>query len=159
MAFQFTNPIGPGSVTDVLTTKAFLIGTIAKAVDPALGEGEFIFLPGVASTVAGHVVIYDTYANTTKLAVAGDRGPAAVAMAATVASTYGWYQIRGVATVKETSATAAAKIFLTATPGVPAVAVVTGDKLDGGNFKTADATPAAGFAYAQITYPSLNGNG
>jgi hypothetical protein len=159
MSFVATSLIGPGNITDIDTVARFQVGTTVKAVDPVLGEGEFIYLPGVASTVAGNAVIYDTYAKTTKLAVAGDRGPVAVAMAATVASTYGWYQVRGVATVKETGATAGANVYLTATAGVPSATTVAGDKIDGVRFKTADGTPAAGFAYAQVAYPSLNANG
>jgi hypothetical protein len=33
------------------------------------------------------------------------------------------------------------------------------DKVDGARFKTADGTPAAGFAFAMLDRPSLNGNG
>ena len=36
---------------------------------------------------------------------------------------------------------------------------VTGDKIDGARFKTADGTPSAGFAIAQISRPALNANG
>ena len=158
-SFNFVNPIGPGNVTDVLSSMAFPEGMLAKASNPNGGEAEFIFLPGVANCVAGSVVIYDTSAAACKLAVAGDRGPAAVAMAAVGAGSYGWFQIRGFATIKETGATAGGNVYLTATAGIPSVTTVAGDKVDGMRFKSANGTPGAGYAYTQILYPSLNGNG
>lgn len=135
------------------------IGDIIKAVDPALGVGEFIYLQGLASTALGELVIYDHNAGTTKRAVAGDRGPAAVAMSANVASQFGWYQIGGLAKMKSGTVAANGGVYLTATPGTVDDAVVAGDKLDGARFKTADGTPAAGFAYAMLDRPALNGNG
>ncbi len=158
MAFQVTSLIGP-VLTNVDTTPTQVLGSIVQAIDPSLGAAEFIYLKGVASTVAGSLVIYDTQANTTTLVVAGSRGPAAVAMAASVASTYGWYQISGSATGKETGATAGANVYATASAGTPSATTVAGDKVDGARFKSADGTPAAGFVYAQLSRPSLNANG
>ncbi|WP_205501922.1 hypothetical protein [Rhodopseudomonas sp. BR0G17] len=135
------------------------LGDIVKAVDPVLGVGEFIYLPGLAATAVGETVIYDLNAMATKRAVAGDRGPCAVAMSANVASQYGWYQISGLAVVKTGTVAANAKPYLTATAGTIDDAVVAGDKIDGMNFKTADGTPSAGFALAMLDRPSLNGNG
>ena len=134
-------------------------GDIVKAVDPVLGVGEFIYLRGVAATVEGDTVIYDLNANTTKRAVAGDRGPAAVAMSANVAGQGGWYQIGGLSKMKSGAVAANAAVYVTATAGTVDDAVVVGDKLDGARFKTADGTPAAGFAYAMLNRPALNGNG
>jgi hypothetical protein len=54
-------------------------------------------------------VIYDHNAGTTKRAVAGDRGPCAVAMSANVASQFGWYQITGLAKIKSGTVVAAAR--------------------------------------------------
>ena len=61
MAYTVTSPwLGyqPIAVTD--TTQNHPLGTIVRAVDPTYGEGEFIYLTGVASTVAGDVVSYNT---------------------------------------------------------------------------------------------------
>lgn len=135
------------------------IGTIAQFTDPTYGTGEFIWLNGVASTVAGDLVIYDQKAGTTKRAVAGDRGPCAVAMSANVANQQGWYQIAGSAVVTAGTVAANGNVYLTATAGSVDDATVVGDKVDGARFKTADGTPAAGQAVVQIERPSLNGNG
>ncbi|WKA31605.1 hypothetical protein [Bradyrhizobium roseum] len=135
------------------------IGDIIKAVDPVLGVGEFIYLQGLASTAVSEMVIYDHNAGTTKRAVAGDRGPCAFAMSANVASQFGWYQITGLARVKAGTVAANGALYATATPGTVDDAVVAGDKVDGARFKTADGTPAAGFAYAMLDRPALNGNG
>lgn len=134
-------------------------GDIIKAVDPVLGVGEFIYLPGVASTALNELVVYDLNAGTTKRAVASDRGPCAVATAAIIAGLYGWYQIGGLSPIKSGTVAAAGNVYLTATAGTVDDAVVAGDKVDGARFKTADGTPSAGFAYVMLERPCLNGNG
>ena len=160
MAYSVSTPrIGfqPIAVTD--TVQNHPLGTIVTAVDPTYGEGEFIYLKGVASTVVGDTVIYDQYAATTTRTVAGSRGPAAVAMSANVASQYGWYQIAGTAIAKSATVVAGASPYVTATAGTIDDAVVATDKIDGARFKTADGTPSAGFALLQLDRPALNGNG
>lgn len=77
-------------------------GQIAHAVDPVLGGGEFIYLKGAAGTAAGSLVSYDQMNQTTTLgpgAAANSGSPLAVAMAATLANQFGWYQISGNAVV------------------------------------------------------------
>lgn len=135
------------------------IGTRVKAFDPTYGEGEFVYLKGVASTAIGSVVIYDQYANTTTLATAGSRGPIAVAMSANVAGQGGWYQIAGAAVVKAATVAAAGNCYATATAGTIDDATVAGDKIDGMRFKTADGTPSAGFAIVELDRPAMNANG
>lgn len=147
----------PIAVTD--TVQNHPIGTRVRAVDPTYGEGEFIYLKGLASTALGEVVIYDEYANTTTRGVAGSRGPAAVAMSANVASQYGWYQIAGAAVTKAGTVAAAGNVYWTATAGTVDDATVSGDKIDGARFKTADGTPSAGFAIVMLDRPAANGNG
>lgn len=142
------------------TVQNHAIGLRTKGFDPTYGEGEFIYLKGISPTIAGSTVIYDEAANTTTLIVAGSRGPCAVAMSANVANQFGWYQIAGAASVKVAAAVAAgAAPYATATAGSIDDAVVATDKIDGARFKTADGTPAAGFALAQLDRPALNGNG
>lgn len=118
MAYMIRNPIaGVMQIgnTDAGTTypnassaapsSPMKLGMIVFADDPTYGEGEFILLPGVASTVVGSVVTYNTTAYTTALAAVGTNKPQpiAIAMSAnTSASTWGWYQISGVAVVKKT---------------------------------------------------------
>lgn len=135
------------------------VGTRVRATDPTYGECEFIYLNGVASTVVSDLVIYDTRAGTTKRAVAGDRGPCAIAMSACVAGQFGWYQIAGSGPVRASTVLANGNVYLTATAGTVDDAVVAGDKVDGARFKTADGTPVAGRAVVQLERPSLNANG
>lgn len=98
MTYQITDLVGAQGLTETSTTKKHPLGTIVKAKDPTYGEGEFIYLQGVASTVAGSVVTYNTVGATALCTVGGNVSkPVAVAMSANVASQYGWYQISGVA--------------------------------------------------------------
>ncbi|RKH09000.1 hypothetical protein D7X74_30420 [Corallococcus sp. CA047B] len=160
MAYQSTESrIIPQGITDTSTTQNAPLGTIITAQDSTNGEGEFIYLKGVASTAVGDVVIYDQRAGTTTRTVAGSRGPVAVAMSANVANQYGWYQVSGAAVTKSAAAVAAASVYVTATAGTVDDAVVATDKVDGARFKTADGTPSAGLAVLQLSRPALNGNG
>lgn len=160
MAYSATeNQLGIQPIATTDTVKNHDLGKIVRAVDPTYGEGDFIYLKGVASTVVGDLVIFDQFAGTTTRAVAGSRGPCGVAMSANVASQYGWYQISGSAVVKAATVAANGNVYVTATAGTVDDAVVSGDKADGARFKTADGTPSAGFAIVQLSRPSLNGNG
>ena len=152
--------IGLQALDVTSTVQNHAIGFRTKGFDPTYGQAEFIYLKGLASTAIGETVIYDENANTTKRAVAGDRGPCAVALSANVANQYGWYQISGSAIVKVAAAVAAAApCYVTATAGSIDDAVVATDKIDGMRFKTADGTPSAGFAVVQMDRPCLNGGG
>lgn len=129
MAFAHTNgPIGAQPIADTSTTKNHPLGTIVRADDPTLGQGEFIYLKGVASTVVGSIVNYDDDFQTglDTSAVSGPSRPLAVAMSANVASQYGWYQISGLAVAtKANSVSFADGAGLGASLGL-AVAVATG---------------------------------
>jgi hypothetical protein len=111
MAFRISDgKIGYQRIADTSTTQNHPLGTIVRATDATLGEGEFIYLLGVASTVVGSPVAYDTATFATKLAPVGTSKPEpiAVAMSANVASQYGWYQIAGTAKGAKTSGLALA---------------------------------------------------
>lgn len=104
--------------------QAHPLGTIVKAYDTAssLGEGEFIYLAGVASTVVGTLVTYNNNGQTTTLVpnTASQNVPVAVAMSANVASQFGWYQISGVARIKRVTGSAtnpATKLSISSTAG------------------------------------------
>jgi len=106
MAFKLVDPrIGAPAITDTSTTKKVPLGTIVHAYDETLGEGEFIYLKGVGSTIVGSIVRYDD-AFQTALATSAltDSLPLAVAMSANVATYYGWYQIAGLAVAAKASA-------------------------------------------------------
>lgn len=173
MAYVFSTPtlglnpvastILPGTVTGPQPAGRSTpgrLGTTAKAYDPTYGEGEFIYLKGVASTAIGTVVTYDQYLNTTTIAPAtGGKGPVAVAMSANVAGQYGWYQIGGAAVVLAPNAMApGAEVFmLAATPGSVDDAAVAGEQILGAVVSTTTGTPAAGFGVIQINRPMLQG--
>jgi hypothetical protein len=101
--------------------QAHPLGTIIRAYDATLGEGEFIYLLGVASTAVGNLVIYDatTFQTTLSPNTANEAAPVAVAMSANVAGQFGWYQISGLATILKTAvqATPQLPIFQSATAG------------------------------------------
>lgn len=107
-------------------TPPLTLGMIVRAVDPVYGEGEFILLAGVASTAVGSLVTYNTTSYTTALAPVGTNKPQpiAVAMSAnTSATTWGWYQISGMAVVKKTCT---ASLPANAAVGVLTVGLVAG---------------------------------
>ena len=112
----------------VHSTKKYRLGTRKKDV----ANKEYIYLTGVASTVAEDVVVYDEAYLTTR-AVADEVGPAAVAMAAVDATTeFGWYQIWGPGTADcATTVSADKQLFLTSTAGRVDDADVAGDYIIG----------------------------
>lgn len=85
-------------------------GMIVQGQDPTYGDGEFILLQGVANTAIGSLVTYNATTFQTALAPVGTNKPqpVAVAMSANGASTWGWYQISGLAVAKKTSGLALA---------------------------------------------------
>lgn len=122
MAYTPTTPLlGFQPIAVTSTTQNHSLGTICRAVDPTYGEGEFIYLKGVASTVVGSLVTYDPVNATTTLSpnTANLAQPVAVAMSANVASQYGWYQIGGAAVIKKTAVKVSPNValFQSATTG------------------------------------------
>ena len=111
MTWRISTPMaGVQPIATSDSTQNHPLGTIVRAVDDsgALGEGEFIYLKGVANTVVGSLVSYNLAGTTTGLTTlsadtAALTKPLAVAMSANVASKYGWYQISGCATIKKTA--------------------------------------------------------
>jgi len=95
---SFTSPAG---ATTIIPTPPAVLGSVVRAFDPTYGEGEFLCLKGVAATVVGSLVVYDstTYQTTLAPSTANLARPVAVAMSANLAATFGWYQIDGSAVV------------------------------------------------------------
>ena len=152
--------VSPQAIADTSTTQLLPLGTRVKAVDvasTAYGEGEFIYLKGVASTAVGSVVLFAQDDHSTSLLAANDIGPVACAMSANVASQYGWYQIYGKAVAKGLSGLVDnANVYATATAGSIDDAVVAGDRVK--NAKTASAldTPSTGLVELEIQYPFMD---
>ena len=111
MAYTVIDPIlATQNIADTSTTQKHPLGMIVRATDPTYGTGEFIYLLGVASTIVGSAVVWTATTYQTALAPVGNKlpQPIAVAMSANVASSYGWYQISGMAVGAKTSALALA---------------------------------------------------
>lgn len=163
MSYTFVNPqlgmppIG-AVVTDGATTQPqqWKLGDIAQAYDSSSNlTGEFIYLKGVLSTVPKAWVTYNPLDYTTKLLLANDIGPVAVAMGTTIGSTTGWYQISGVVSAKaSTSYADNGNVYATATSGVVDDAVVAGDLVL--NAKGAGAEAAgSGYTNFEIARPYI----
>lgn len=147
-----TRPIPvAGALIDKVATETLL--STVKAFDPVFGEGEFIYLTGVASTAIGDVVTWDSAGQTSR-ALVGTRGPVAIAMSANLAGFRGWYQVRGLVNVNSAANTVVANagIYMQATAAVDD-AVVAGQGIDG---MTSRAANSGGFTLCQLQFPVMN---
>jgi len=104
MAYSVFDLAGAQPIANTSTEQKHVLGTIVRATDPTYGEGEFIYLLGVASTAIGSIVTFDASTYQTVLCAVGGNipRPIAVSMSANVASQYGWYQISGQAVCAKT---------------------------------------------------------
>jgi len=166
MAFLITESFCYGQQIDATTTALTVdgatrtdvpLGTIVRAQDPTYNVGEFIYLLGVASTVVGSIVTYNTDDFSTTLSAANAIGPVAVAMSINVASQYGWYQLSGKGVGKVLSGFADnGDCYLTATAGSVDDADVAGDYINGMKGASAIGTPSSGLAELELSRPFVN---
>lgn len=117
-----SNPqMGLPPIEDTNTTALCPLGTICRGRHETYGEGEFIYLLGVISTVAGSLVKYNATSYLTVLVTntVVQACPVAVSMSANVATQYGWYQISGLAVVKKTNVAVSPQVtlFISGTAG------------------------------------------
>lgn len=143
------------------TTENAPLGTEINAkdvADTAYGEGKFVYLLGVASTVVGSVVLIDKDAFTTSLASANNVGSLAVAMAPTVANEFGWYQIIGKGVAKGLASLADnLSVYLTSTAGSLDDAIVAGDRVKGYTASlSAIDTPSTGLFEISLDRPFVD---
>ena len=137
MTYAVHNLAGAQPIADTSTVQKHPLGQLCRATDPTYGQGEFIYLLGVGSTVVGSLVKYNATSYLTELlTVANGKNkgvPVAVAMSANVASSYGWYQIEGNAVIKKTTvaATPQVPIFISATAGRMKVLAAAGQQILG----------------------------
>jgi len=126
---------GNQAIADREDVQKHPLGTIVRAKDvgsTAYGESEFIYVKGVASTVAKDWVGVPADNYTIVRAVANGNYPVGVAMAALTASYWGWVQISGKALGNcLTSFADNAAVFLTSTAGSIDDASVAGDWIAG----------------------------
>ena len=122
----------------VHAAKRFKLGTRRRVNDK-----EYIYLTGVASTVAEDFVVFDEGFLTTR-AIADEVGPVAVAQAAVDATTeFGWYQIYGPSTGDTATVAADKQLYLTSTAGRLDDTDVAGDAVHGCFSMAADSSNSA----------------
>lgn len=166
MAYVITDQvIGSQPIATNSTVKNHPFGTVVRAIDPTYGEGEFIYLLGVASTVVGSLVTYQADTGVTALSpdTAKSGLPVAVAMSACVASQYGWYQIGGAAVVKKTAVkvdpAVALRVFQSATVGRVMQTSASSKQILGARFSaTATVTSTTSTAVVTLDRPHVQGN-
>ena len=135
-----------GPLTSVDDSAEYTVGTRTQDAD----GNEYIYLKGVASTAANSWVSFDE-AYQTALLAANAKGRVAIAMAATIADKYGWYQIYGKGTGKVLASFADNGVpFCTSTAGSVDDAVVTGDLIVGAMGRSAI---SGGVATMELNYP------
>lgn len=145
------------------TNQGITIGQRARFRDTGttfLGEGEFIWLPGVANTILGSWCSFttsdgtvNTGATTLWAGTANLPFPLAVATAVTVASTWGWYQIYGAAICAISGTIAAGNGAAWQAAGVVQAAAVATKNVEGAIALSANAVPAASQAIYLLSYP------
>ncbi len=147
------------AIAETSTTLNHPLGTRVRAIDSTYGEGEFIYLQGIGSTVVGSMVKWDgAYLTALVTNTAVQARPVAIAMSANVASQYGWYQIAGVAVIKKTAVAVSPEValYISATAGRVKVLASAGLQIVGcrsGN--TASVTSTTSTVIAVINYPHL----
>lgn len=158
MAFKIVESrIVPQPIASTSTTQNLPLGTRVRAVDDTYGEGEFIYLEGVANTAVGSWVTFNEDDYSTALLAANAIGQVAVAMSANVADQYGWYQVRGKAIGKAlTDFADNGNVYATATAGSVDDAVVAGDRVKKCKGASAVGTPSAGLAEFEIDAPFMD---
>lgn len=147
-----------GLLTDVDTVARNTIGIQVDGYDDFGGAARFIYLKGLAATIAGTVVVYD-HTGATALIAIDLSGPVAVAMAPTVVNTFGWYAICGTV-LTDVVANSAVAVAGGKNPGRETTDGKVGDGRAAGdeinNFFQRVATTAAALAYCQFYYPFVN---
>jgi hypothetical protein len=153
--------IGTTPLLQVDATARHPIGTVKRFTDPVLGEGEFIYLPGVAATAIGSAVTYDIGAGTTTILpnTANLAQPVAVAMSAnTVVTSFAWYQIGGQATVLTNGTVADGdKAFISATAGQLFHTATAGKQILNATFSSANGAAGTNLTFITIDRPFAQG--
>ena len=166
----YPRPLSTGSpqaINATSTTKNYALGTRCRAVDPVLGEAEFVYATGVASTAAAELIQINGDYTTVRAAGGTIKGLCGIAMSANVASQYGWYCIFGAClALIAGDVTGDVPAYATATAGTLADDIVAGSQvvgtqlmngLDAGGSAipgTADTT-AAHNTVVRLQYPAV----
>jgi len=140
-----------GSDTAVVDSSAkHIVGT--RAVDE--DGNEYIYALGVASTAAGNWVSFDEDLVTIRL-TANAVGRVGIAMAAIIASTYGWYQIYGKNEIASSDSTVLAdkQLYIDGTAGRVDDADSAGDTVIGAISRS---SATSNVITVEINYPHVN---
>jgi hypothetical protein len=152
--------IGIQAITEVATTQTHELGKIIRAVDRGTnrnGEGDFMYVKGVASGAVGSWVLINEDDYSTALLGADNIGRVGILMSALVASTFGWAQVKGKAVGKALAAFADnGNVYATATAGSVDDAVVAGDRVKKCKGASALDGPATGMAEFEIDHPFMD---
>ena len=119
------------AISDTSTVQNYPLGTRAYCVDPILGNGEFVYCVGVASTAANEVIQINGDFTTTRSAT--PKGHVGIAQSANVASQYGWYQVLGRGLVKIAADYTAGATYMSATAGTCQSTAIAGSHIIGMN--------------------------
>ncbi len=144
-------------IETVDTAKEFNLGQTCKARHVTDGKiGEFQYMQGIASCSIADWVLLDYDSGTATLLVDTNVGGVGIAMSATIASTFGWFQIRGKAQGKLAASCADnAELYTTATAGV-VDDVVTGQFQVFGA-RCAETVTSAAIGEVEIHFPVVAG--
>jgi len=145
----------PGDLTRIFVASDLDSPTLGERFRDGVTGSEYIFLTGVASTVAGDPVVWNAAFTTTRMSGA-DVGNIGIAMAATVASTKGWYQIYGNGSAKVV-ATGGVRVYASTVTGQLTATVVTGAIIHGMNTNPGTGNTVTGsLTSVSLSYPSVD---
>lgn len=122
----------PQAINATSTTQNYKLGTRVIAVDPVLGEAEFIYAKGVASTAVDDLIQLNADGTTVRAAGGTIKGLSGFAQSANVANQYGWYCIKGACLCTiAADVTGDVPAYATATAGTVADDIVAGSAVVG----------------------------
>lgn len=147
------NSLGWQPIETRETTAKHPLGTMVRAKDPTYGSAVFTYQRGVASVAAKDWVHIKHDAGNVLRTGANTIGPLGIAMAATTASYYGWFQRTGQALGKcLTQFASGAAVFLTSTASAMDDTSVAGDFVTNAQGASTTAV-SSGYAEFAIDWP------
>ena len=158
-----TNELGLQPIADTSTVQNHPLGKIVRAKHATYGEGEFIYLKGIASTVAYDLVTYGLAGGLTTRAPSSGfnlSDPVAVAQSANVASQYGWYQIEGDALINKPAVKAlpSSNVYLSGTTARVRTSAYSGRQVLGAKIQgTTTITTTTSTVVVTLNRPHLQG--
>lgn len=143
--------LSSSQLTTVDTSPTWTVGTRGRDAN----GNEYIYLLGVASTVANDFVTFNSATFATTRLVGTAVGPVAVAMAATVASRYGWYLVYGNGTGNNGNVVSAGALYASSVTAACDDLAVSGDRLYGA-FATGTQSVTGGGVAIMLDYPFID---